>query len=291
MKRFLFWLVVVVPLVVWAQEPVGNGVVVRHGCYSLSYVERHEQPEWVYYMLTAAMVNGDAERGDDFRPDEMVETGSADLSDYKGSGYDRGHLCPAADMRQSDEAMSETFYMSNMSPQVGAFNRGVWARLEEQVRKWAVEDDTIYVATGPVFVNNIGEIGGNRVTVPGFYYKVVYSPKRDRMQAFLLPNREGLKANWGTYAVSVDVLEWLTGIDFFADMVDDVEAELECVNDFEDWKGKKSKTTTEVVQVVPVSGGVAQQCKGVAKSTGQRCKTRTTNANGYCNAHQNQAPK
>ena len=71
-----------------------------------------------------------------------------------------------------------------------------------------------------------------------------------------------------------------------------MEAELECVNDFEDWKGKKrSKPTTEVVQVVPVSGGVAQQCKGVAKSTGQRCKTRTTNANGYCNAHQNQAPK
>ena len=98
---------------VWAQEPVGNGVVVRHRYYSLSYIERHEQPEWVYYMLTAAMVNGDAERGDDFRPDAKVKTGSADLSDYKGSGYDRGHLCPAADMKQSDEAMSETFYMSN----------------------------------------------------------------------------------------------------------------------------------------------------------------------------------
>ncbi len=275
---------------VWAQEPVGNGVVVRHRYYSLSYIERHEQPEWVYYMLTAAMVNGDAERGDDFRPDAKVKTGSADLSDYKGSGYDRGHLCPAADMKQSDEAMSETFYMSNMSPQVASFNRGVWARLEEQVRKWALEDDTIYVATGPVFVNNIGKIGGNDVTVPGFYYKVVYSPKRNRMQAFLLPNREGLKANWGTYAVSVDVLEWLTGIDFFAAMADDVEAAMECENDFGAWKGKRSRQMSNG-QSTATSSGAAQQCKGIAKSTGQRCKSRTTNANGYCDAHQNQAPK
>ncbi len=274
---------------VWAQEPEGNGVVVKHKFYSLSYVEEHEQAEWVYYMLTSAMVNGDAERGDDFRLDGAVKTGSADLSDYKGSGYDRGHLCPAADMKQSDEAMSETFFMSNMSPQVGAFNRGVWARLEDQVRKWAVEDDTIYVATGPVFVNNIGEIGENKVTVPGFYYKVIYSPKRNRMQAFLLPNREGLKANWGTYTVSVDVLEWLTSVDFFADMEDVAEAELECENDYEAWIEKKR----EKVDMVKVNGlsGVAQQCKGVAKSTGQRCKSRTTNANGYCDAHQGQVPK
>ena len=274
---------------VWTQEPVGNGVVVKHNFYSLSYVEEHEQAEWVYYMLTSAMVNGDAERGDDFRPDAAVKTGSADLSDYKGSGYDRGHLCPAADMKQSGEAMSETFFMSNMSPQVGAFNRGVWARLEDQVRKWAVEDDTIYVATGPVFVNNIGDIGENKVTVPGFYYKVVYSPKRNRMQAFLLPNKEGLKAKWATYAISVDLLEWLTSIDFFADMEDVAEAELECVNDYEAWIGKKR----EKVDMVKVNGlsSVAQQCKGVAKSTGQRCKSRTTNANGYCDAHQSQAPK
>ena len=289
MKRFLFWLVAVMPLVVWAQEPVGSGYVVKHEFYTLSYVEQHEQPEWVYYMLTAAMVNGEAERGDDFRPDAKVKTGSADLSDYKGSGYDRGHLCPAADMKQSDKAMSETFFMSNMSPQVGAFNRGVWARLEEQVRKWAVEDDTIYVATGPVFVNNIGEIGGNRVTVPGFYYKVVYSPKRDRMQAFLLPNRDGLKAKWATYAVSVDLLEWLTGVDFFAAMEDVAEAELECANDYEAWIGKKKGKVD--AHKTSVQSGVAQQCKGIAKSTGQRCKSRTTNANGYCDAHQNQAPK
>ena len=110
------------------------------------------------------------------------------------------------------------------------------------------------------------------------------------MQAFLLPNREGLKANWGTYAVSVDVLEWLTGIDFFAAMADDVEAAMECENDFGAWKGKRSRQMSNG-QSTATSSGAAQQCKGIAKSTGQRCKSRTTNANGYCDAHQNQAPK
>ena len=111
--RKLFLLLALLPLFVFAQQPKGKGVVVEHSYYSLSYIEEHEQPEWVYYLLTADMVNGNAERGDDFRPDAKVKTGSAELSDYKSSGYDRGHLCPAADMKHSDKAMSETFFMSN----------------------------------------------------------------------------------------------------------------------------------------------------------------------------------
>ena len=288
--RKLFCLLVFLPLFLFAQQPSSNGVVVKHTYYSLSYIEEHEQPEWVYYLLTADMVNGNAERGDDFRPDAKVKTGSAELSDYKSSGYDRGHLCPAADMKQSDEAMSETFYMSNMSPQKPSFNRGVWARLEQKVRDWALADDSLYVVTGPVFIENIGTIGANKVTIPGFYYKVLYSPKRSKMQAFLLPNCDGLKADWEVYSVSVDLLEWLTGIDFYAAMADDVEANLEGVNDYDSWSSDASKRV-EKQQVTTTAKGTSQQCKGIAKSTGQRCKTRTTNANGYCDAHQYQVPK
>lgn len=292
MRKVLWLLLVILPMLLVAQQPTSNGVVIEHTYYSLSYIEKHEQPEWVYYLLTSDMINGDAERGDDFRPDDKVKTGSSDLSDYKSSGYDRGHLCPAADMKQSDKAMSETFYMSNMSPQVPSFNRGVWARLEQKVRDWALVYDSLYVVTGPVFIENIGEIGANKVTVPGFYYKVLYAPKVGRMQAFLLPNRDGLKANWETYAVSVDMLEWLTGIDFYAGMADEYESKMESENDYEGWLKEGSKNVVKEVKSVGIQlKSEAQQCKGIAKSTGQRCKTRTRNANGYCDAHQYQVPK
>lgn len=289
MKK-LFLLLVFLPLFVFAQPPKGNGVVVEHTYYSLSYIEEHEQPEWVYYLLTADMVKGTAERKNDFRPDVKVKTGSAELSDYKSSGYDKGHLCPAADMKLSDKAMSETFFMSNMSPQTPSFNRGVWARLEQKVRDWALAEDSLYVVTGPVFIENIGVIGANKVTVPGFYYKVLYSPKRNKMQAFLLPNRDGLKADWETYSVSVDLLEWLTGIDFYEAMADDVEAKLESENDYDSWSVGNTEQI-EKTQVITTAKVASQQCKGIAKSTGQRCKTRTINANGYCDAHQSQDPK
>ena len=98
-----------------------TGQVVTHTFYTLSYSEPHEQAEWVFYELTPALVNGSTPRKDDFRPDPLVSTTSAQLSDYRGSGFDRGHLCPAGDMKINHTAMSETFFMSNMSPQVAGF--------------------------------------------------------------------------------------------------------------------------------------------------------------------------
>ena len=129
-------------------------------------------------------------RSDNFRADPEVRTGSASDADYRRSGYDRGHLAPAADMGWSSQTMSESFYYSNMSPQVPEFNRGIWKRLEEQVRNWAVELDTIYVVTGPVLSGNMSAIGLNKVTVPNYYYKaVLYLHDNDsRMIGFIMPN-------------------------------------------------------------------------------------------------------
>lgn len=195
-------------------EPAATGELIRHTFYVLDYNEQHEQPNWVFYRLTIDNVKGIAKRKDDFRPDPAVSTGSAELSDYKGSGYDRGHLCPAADMKQSDRAMSETFYLSNMSPQVPAFNRGKWAQAEKIVRDLIRTDtDTLYIVTGPVFIDNQGRIGKNGVTVPGYYFKAVYKPGTG-MYALMMPNRkiDGPARAW---QVSVDMVESLTGIDLF----------------------------------------------------------------------------
>ena len=168
-----------------------TGAIIHHTYYCLSYDEAHEQAEWVYYELIPGMITGSIERTDNFRPDPNVSTGSAELIDYKGSGYDRGHLAPAGDMKSSRTAMSNSFYMSNMSPQEPSFNRGIWKTLEATVRTWAISSGKVYVATGPVFQNNKGSIGTNQVTVPGHYYKVVYDPSEEKMIGLVLPHEKG----------------------------------------------------------------------------------------------------
>ena len=136
-------------------EPKSSGEIVKHTYYTLAYSEENEQAFWVYYQLTPENINGTQARTDDFRPDPAVSTGSASLEDYKYSGYDRGHLCPAADMTQNKTAMSETFFLSNMSPKLSGFNSGIWSTLEGKVREWALQYNKLYVVTGPIFKNNL----------------------------------------------------------------------------------------------------------------------------------------
>ncbi|NJB83905.1 DNA/RNA non-specific endonuclease [Wenyingzhuangia aestuarii] len=208
-------------------QPSTTSTIANKTYYSLEYNETHEQANWVYYLLTAEFVNGTAKRKDNFKSDTSIPTESASLNDYKKSGYDRGHLCPAADMKLNNQAMSETFLMSNMSPQLPSFNRGEWKRLESQVRKWAVEEDSIIVITGPIFKNNIGQIGKNKVTVPGAYYKVLYDlTQPQKMTAFILPHTKEVKA-YHNYQTSVNKVEQETGIDFFAILPDELEEQLE----------------------------------------------------------------
>lgn len=214
--------------------PESTGELIRHTYYVLSFNSGHKQANWVYYRLSAENRTKESGRTDNFREDPLIGSGSAKPSDYTKSGYDRGHLCPAGDMTQSAEAMSETFYMSNMSPQVPAFNRGIWKRLEEQVRKWGIKEQ-IYVITGPVFKDVKGKIGNSRVTVPGFFYKVIYSPSRKQMIGFVLPNGKE-KGRIPDYVVSVDSVERLTGIDFFPQLPDSLENRLESRSDYRYWE-------------------------------------------------------
>ncbi len=186
--------------------------------FTLAYDEQYEQAAWVSYILTRHMVeSGTEERTDRFRADTLILTGSATPADYLRSGYDRGHLAPAADMKWSAVAMDESFLMSNMSPQLPAFNRGSWRRLEEQVRDWAVKEGRIYVVTGPVLNGIDRYIGANRVGVPRYYFKAILdlSPPDYKAIAFLMPNdRAG--DDLMSYAITVDSLESVLGLDLFA---------------------------------------------------------------------------
>lgn len=213
-----------------------DGEIIRHQHFTLSYIEKHEQAEWVAYRLTGEEVQGVEERSDDFREDPMVKTGSATLQDYYRSGYDRGHLAPAGDMKFSEEAMSESFLMSNMSPQAPEFNRGIWRLLEEQVRRWALQNGSLYVVTGPVFNQRSRKIGENKVSVPKAYYKVLldYTEPEIKAIGFLLPNK-GSDKDILTFAVPIDSVEKVTNIDFFPALPDAEENRLEMEVNVSDW--------------------------------------------------------
>ena len=191
---------------------------VKHLHYSFSYAEEHEQPYWTMYTLTKTMMqNPVVKRKDEFREDPFVETGSASLKDYVGSGYDRGHLCPAKAMECSKEAMSESFYMSNMSPQHPSLNRGIWKKLEAKERKWAVDFESITVFCGGVLDSVIEYIGPNKVSVPKYYYKIIYTPNnQDKAVSFVFPN-EKCSMPLESYMVSIDSIEHLTHLDFFSE--------------------------------------------------------------------------
>lgn len=185
MKRIFLFLVLFLTLSCKSQDdpesqqgesgylPVSAGEIVKHTYFTLAYSEENEQAFWVYYLLTPTSINGGQSRTDDFRADPMISTGSATLDDYKNSGYDRGHLCPAADMALNKTSMSESFFLSNMSPQVPGFNRGIWSTVEDQVRKWALRYQKLYVVTGPIFKDNKGSIGADHEqyqdTITKFY--------------------------------------------------------------------------------------------------------------------------
>ena len=289
MKIFLLYiyLSIFVSVTLSSQEPLPTsttGQIIRHTYFTLSYAQQHKQAEWVYYELTPKVITGSQSRTDNFRPDPKVTTGSAQLSDYRGSGYDRGHLCPAGDMRLNHTSMSETFYLSNMSPQEPSFNRGIWSTLESIVRNWAITEGMIYVVTGGVLTSNKGAIGANRVTVPRYYYKVIYEPETPKMIGFILPNERGTRPI-ENYVVSVDSVEVITGIDFFPQLEDSLQQVLESYSNPTLWSFepyRSSSTTTKK--------SVSVQCKGIAKSTGVRCRNMTTNENGYCYLHQDQDP-
>ncbi len=204
------------------------GQVVTYSAFTLEYNEKYEQAEWVMYLLTNNMVeNKVVARKDHFREDNQILTGSAIPDDYKGSGYDKGHLCPSGDMTWSETTMDETFFMTNMSPQVPSFNRGIWKNLEEKVREWALANDSIVVITGPVLTNNLPTIGiNNKIGIPLLYYKIIVdiSTPTYKTIAFVMKN-EGSDKSIFDFAVSIDSVENLTGINFCPDVegIDDFE--------------------------------------------------------------------
>ncbi|MCJ1806506.1 endonuclease [Flavobacterium covae] len=213
-----------------------TGQVVRHLYYTLSYSEKDEQAEWVAYQLNRNEIVYIHHKRPYFVDDPMVESGSASWKNYIRSGYDRGHLCPAADRRFSKKAFDETFYTSNITPQRNDFNAGIWNRLEQKTRYWAKKYNGLYVVTGGILSGKLKHIGREKVTVPEYFYKILLNKKEGKYKgiAFLIPHEDSNRPLY-EFTVSIDEIEQITGIDFFSKLSDDIENTLERNKNYKEW--------------------------------------------------------
>lgn len=197
---------------------IDSNQVVDKKFYVLSFNQNHKQADWVAYTMYPFPDSLSVKRSGSFKADPDVKGGSAVLADYKGSGYDRGHLAPAKALSYSKESMRGSFYLSNMSPQVPKFNQGIWRLLEAQVYQWSKKSDSLYVVSGPVLDNPLGSIGKNKVSIPRSYYKTIVRFENGEVSGigFLLENKKfNKKESYFTYTTSIDSIEQVTGIDFY----------------------------------------------------------------------------
>ncbi|AUC75484.1 DNA/RNA non-specific endonuclease [Olleya sp. Bg11-27] len=213
-----------------------TGQIVHHDGYSLSYSEPHEQAEWVAYELKKTHLSKNDFKRPYFEVDDAVKTGAAHWRNYKKSGYDRGHLCPAGDRKYSKSAHDETFLTSNVSPQRHDFNAGVWNRLEQKTRYWASKYDGVFVVSGGILKGKMKTIGTEKVAVPNQFYKVLIDNNsgKTKVIAFLMAHQESDQPLY-KFVTSVDTIEDLTGIDFFSELDDTTENRLEASSDYKGW--------------------------------------------------------
>ena len=248
--------------------------VVVHSAMSLVYSEQHEQAKWVSHIITADIITGKVARSNNFRVDPLVKTGSASEKDYflktkklkpkkgyiyDGFGYDRGHLAPSADFRWSKKALSESYFYSNMSPQLADFNRKKWAKLEGVLRSYlSTHGETqLYVVTGPLLNDSLPVIerGINKVSIPKYYYKVALDLKNQKAIGFIMPN-EKIDYPVSSYAVTINEVEEVTGINFFYQVEDSLENELEKQKDIAVWLPKEEKGDVNPVSQPSLPPGI-----------------------------------
>jgi endonuclease G len=268
---------------------------VKHTFYEIGYNIKYRLPAWTFYSLTKEhLVLANLERKGSFVKDPLLNSSQAKSSDYSASGFDKGHLVPCEDMSFSETAMHETFYYSNCAPQTTELNRGEWKMLEELSRNWGKEYREVIVISGPVFENTMKTIGEdpekngtNRIPVPNLFYKIIVRHQGQTYKAisFILPNVSTPINSLQNYVCSVDSVEKITGLDFFSDLPDNLEAQFESVCKIKDWDFEyhRHNITTESDTIIKTKN-ISVQCSAKTKK-GKRCKKTTSDASGFCKLH------
>ena len=214
--------------------------LINYSGMTVSFNPDKHQPNWVAWELTGNEAQGEESRSNKFATDETVP-GCALLEDYRNSGYDRGHIAPAGDMKWSERAMNESFLLTNICPQEKRLNVGAWKRLEEKCRTWAQIDSAIIIVAGPILTDELTDtIGKSRIPVPKRFFKVILSPYANppRGIGFIMKN-DYIEGGLQTTAVSIDEVERATGHDFFSSLPDSIESAIESECRFHYWSTLK----------------------------------------------------
>lgn len=216
---------------------IENEIILRRSAYIVSYNSSTKCPNWVAWHLTGEHTDGPYHRMQNFHEEEELPSPRATLDDYRGSGWSRGHMCPAGDNKWDAEAMYESFSLANVCPQNASLNSGLWNSIEIDCRRWARKFGDIYIVCGPIYLNREHEtIGYNQVYVPEAFFKVVLclngTPKGF---GFVVRNTDGTKKR-DLYYNSIDQVERITGYDFFPTLPDSIEAAVEANADIEEWR-------------------------------------------------------
>ena len=220
--------------------PGHEGVLLCRKGYLLSESLENKTPLWVIEHLTAEKAQANVvQRYNKFQADPDLEKGKrAELTDYKNSGYDRGHMAPSADMKWDQDAMIECFYLSNMAPQVGKdMNRGIWAQLEGNVRDWAISRGELFIFTGPIYRGmDKKTIGANEVAVPTHLYKIIFDQNKGEAIAFIMPNEPLNTSDMPKYITTIREVEEETGLDFLSNLDKQTQEDIETKRPDELWK-------------------------------------------------------
>lgn len=211
--------------------------IIKKKSYIASYNKDTKIANWVAWHLTSEHTEGSIGRRNMFHEDEEVPSPKATVEDYKGSGWSRGHMCPAGDNKWDAEAMYQSFSLINVCPQNASLNSGLWNSLEIDCRNWAKRFHDIYIICGPVFFQQDHEvIGINEIYVPEAFFKVVLCLNgKPKGLGVIVKNTAGNKKK-DIYYNSIDQVERITGMDFFPLLSDDVEDEVESNLDMDMWK-------------------------------------------------------
>ena len=206
--------------------------------YAARYNYATKVSEYVVEKVTSKSIVGNAPRKDEFREDPEVPVQfRSTLKDYQGSGYDRGHMAPAADFYYSTQAMSESFFLTNMMPQVPGNNRGIWKYTEEYTRAWAKAFEEVYVITGVIYTEPVTKFGNN-VMVPGYLHKIVFAPKIGKSIALLYPNQKLPVEDIPKYIVSISEIEKYTGINFMPNLPAELMQVETTKANWKEWSGQ-----------------------------------------------------
>lgn len=220
----------------------GGGILIEHKGFTLNYNTQYNTPDWVAWELTAEECQSDGvtRKGFNFIPDEdLPYQYQVTTSDYTNSGYDRGHMCPAADMKWDADAMHDCFYMTNICPQLPVVNQQYWERLESACRRWAVSEGSIYIVCGPIYNSsrpkNIGR--EHMIAVPDAFFKVVISLSGNTPKGigFYYQNSEK-RQTMESASRTIDQIEEMTGYDFFPELPDSIENNIESQNNLTLWR-------------------------------------------------------